>query len=108
MQEIGNHSIKNICTAQYNFDQLVVTLDENIQLEREIKKAGKSSKICYGQLTIRPRHVRKYDYDHRHGRNIGNNMLHRYSDSEHFKKRLNCERLLLDKSSRSVLFTGPK
>ena len=37
-------SLKNITTAQYNFEQLVMTLNESIQLELQAQKACKSSK----------------------------------------------------------------
>ena len=39
--------LNNICTVQYKFYQLVMTLHEIIQLEREIKKASTSSKTYY-------------------------------------------------------------
>ena len=36
--------LKNISTIQYNFDQLLMILNESMQLEREIEKASTSSK----------------------------------------------------------------
>ena len=46
-----NVPLKNIYTVQYNFDKLVISLHESIQLEIEIEKASTSSKTYYGQLT---------------------------------------------------------
>ena len=67
--------LKNISTAQYIFDKLVMALNKSIQLEREIDKARNSSKTYYGQLTTHPEDARKYDYDHRYDRNIGKKYI---------------------------------
>ena len=55
--------LKNISAAQYNFDQLVMVLNESIELEREIQNASTSSKTYYGQL----QHILRTD---------GNMILH--------------------------------
>ena len=44
----ANTPLKNISTAQYNFDLLILALNESIQLECEIEKASTSSKTYYG------------------------------------------------------------
>ena len=45
---MGNYTTEECFTAQYNFDQLLMALNERIQLEREIEKAETSSSIYYG------------------------------------------------------------
>ena len=57
--------LKNIPTAQYNLDRLIMALNESIQPEREIQKASTLSKTYYGQLTNHFKDVRKYDSSRR-------------------------------------------
>ena len=52
----------NISTDYYNIEKLIMALNENIQLEREIEKAITSSKTYYGQLTTHLKDVSKYSY----------------------------------------------
>ena len=40
--------LKNMSKVQYSFDQLIIVLNESTQLEREVRKANKSSKTYYG------------------------------------------------------------
>ena len=51
--------LKDICMAQYNFDQLVMVLNECFRLEREIEKSNTSSKTYYVQLTTHPKYSTK-------------------------------------------------
>ena len=72
-------SLKNISTNQYNFDKLVMALNESIQLEHEIEKESTSLKKYY---TIHPKDIHKYDSSHTNG--SGNNWDYRsqrYNDS---------------------------
>ena len=39
-QKIGNYCAEEYLHRQYDFDQLIVELNENIQIEREIEKAS--------------------------------------------------------------------
>ena len=56
--------LKNISTALYNFEKLVMTLNESMQLEQEISKTSISSKTYYGQFTTHPKDVFKYESSH--------------------------------------------
>ena len=55
----------NISMVQYNFDQLVIALNESNQLEREIEKTSTYFKTYSRQLTIHPKDIWKYDSSHR-------------------------------------------
>ena len=50
--------LKIISTAQYNFEQIVMVLNESIQLKRGVHNASTSSKTYYGQFTTHPKDAR--------------------------------------------------
>ena len=57
--------LKNISTAEYNFDQPLLEKSESITLQQEFHKASTSSKANHPQLTMNLKDVRKYDPSHR-------------------------------------------
>ena len=57
--------LENISTGKYNFDNLVMALNEIIRLERGIHKASTSSKTYYGQFGTHLKDIRKYESAHR-------------------------------------------
>ena len=74
--------------AQYTLVQLAMPLNDSIQFEAKIEKAGNSSRTYYGQFKFHPRDVCKYDTNHRYGRYSVNYMSQRDSDSEGFRRTL--------------------
>ena len=61
---------KNISTAQYNFDQLVMTLNKSIQLEKKIQTSSMSPIANCKRLTTAPQNERKYDSSYKNDSRI--------------------------------------
>ena len=64
-KKLSSTPLKNICTAQYDFDQLAMVLTKNILHEREIEKSSKFSKTYQCRFTTHHNELRKYDSSHR-------------------------------------------
>ena len=73
-----NAPLKNISTAQFSFNQIVMPLKEKIQLESEIVTTGGPSKKDNVQLITYPKDVRKYDKQRTCSHDRDNNQLVHY------------------------------